>query len=82
MPVFSCGRSLYIYILAHGGDGRGKCPTSCKNRGGIVRAVECPGEYVGGEFQEGKCPTLVSPTTILSLLLLPLLLALDKCNLY
>ena len=49
MPVFSCGRSLNR--LAHGGGGRGECPTPCKRErsgrrksGECVRGGKCPGE--------------------------------------
>ena len=55
MPVFSCGRSLYIdwrMVVVVGGI----CPTPCKKEGGIVRAGKCPGEYVRG----GKCPREMS----------------------
>ena len=42
MPVFSCGRSLYIdwrmVVMVVGG-----CPTPCKKGGGIVRAGEMSG---------------------------------------
>ena len=51
MPVFSCGRSLYIdwrMVVVVGG----KCPTSCRMGGGIVRARKCPG---------GTCPVGICP---------------------
>ena len=38
--------------LANGGGGRGKCPTSCKKGGGIVRKVEMSGRTCPG----GICP--------------------------
>jgi len=46
VSVFSCGRSLYInwrmvVVVV------GKCPTPCKKGGGIVRAGEMSGGYVG-----------------------------------
>ena len=53
MPVFSCGRSLYIdwrmVVVA-----RGECPASCKKGGGIVWAGEFRGQYVRGEMSRGN----------------------------
>ena len=58
-------RQIVLYRLAHGGDGRGECPTPRKKGGGIVWAGECPAEYVrggngittGNSVGHMKCPT-------------------------
>jgi len=53
VPVFSCGRSLYIdwrmVVVA-----RGECPASCKKGGGIVWAGEFRGQYVRGEMSYAR----------------------------
>ena len=52
MPIFSCGRSVYIdwRMVVVGVN----CPTPYKQGGGIVRA----GEMSGGNMSEGGCHTL------------------------
>jgi len=35
---------------------RGKCPTPCKNEGGIAREGECPKGICTGNMLRRKCP--------------------------
>jgi len=54
--VHVSGRSLYIFRMARGGGGRGKCPNHVKGRGNCPGGGNVLGNMSGVDMSRGKCP--------------------------